>query len=158
MNTFPRLPAQPRPNTINRCQLADALQPLLQNSPSPLRPSTWTELLNTYRGFLQIHLPMILRFGAQLGYNGPKASILSKNLVLALVDTEITIKKLADDLRIGRVEEIAKPTSPFISSPLGLVPKHNGGSKKIPDLSHPVGRSVNDFIPDGAGEMRYTRF
>lgn len=53
---------------------------------------------------------------------------------------------------------VINPSPPFISSPLGLVPKHDGGWKKIHHLSHPVRRSVNDNIPDGAGEMKYTRF
>lgn len=101
---------------------------------------------------------MILRFGAQLDYKGPEAFILSKNLASALVDTGIIDKKLANDLRCRRVEELTNPTLPFISTPLGLVPKHSGGWRKIHHLSHPVGCSVNDHTPDGAGEMRYTRF
>ncbi len=102
---------------------------------------------------------MILRFGAQLGYEGPTdAFILSKNLASALVDTEIINKKLYEDLANCQVEEVGNPTPPFISSPLGLVPKHDGGWRKFHHLSHPVGRSVNDHIPDGAGKMRYIRF
>lgn len=154
MNLFPCLPAPPRPNTTNRFQFLDASQPTFCNSPSPLKPFAWAELLNTYPGPLQIHLPMILCFGAQLGYEGPKTFILSKNLASVLVDTKIIDRKLADDLRSRKVEEVSNPTLPFISSPLGLVPKHDGGWRKIHHLSHPVGRSVNDHIPDGAGEMR----
>lgn len=70
---------------------------------------------------------MILRFGAQLGYEGPDTFILSKNLASALADTGIIDKNLADDLRCHRVEEVTNPTLPFISSPLGLVPKHDEG-------------------------------
>ena len=101
---------------------------------------------------------MILRFGAQLGYEGPNAFILSKNLASALADTEIIDKKLAEDLRCRRVEKVTNPTMPFISSPLDLVPKHDGGWRKIHHLFHPIGRSVNDHILDGVGEMKYTRF
>ncbi len=101
---------------------------------------------------------MILRFGAQLGYEGLNAFILSKNLASALADTGIIDKKLAEDLRCRRVEEVTNPTLPFISSPLGLVPKHDGGWRKIHHLSYPVSRSFNDHIPNGTGEMRYTRF
>ena len=158
MNAFPCLPASPRPNTTNRFKLVDASRPTLCKSPSPLKPSAWAELLNAYLGPLQIHLPMILCFGAQLGYNGPETLILSKNLASALVDTEIIDKKLADDLKCRKVENVLNPTLPFISSPLGLVPKHDEGWKKIHHLSHHVERSVNNHIPDGAGEMRYTWF
>lgn len=74
------------------------------------------------------------------------------------MDTEIINKKLANDLKIGRVEEVAKLISPFISSLSKLVPKHNGGWRKIYHLSYSIGRLVNDHIPDNAGEMRYTWF
>ena len=83
------------------------------------------------------------------------AFILSKNLS---VDTDIFDKKLREDLTLCRVIEFKAPIPPFISSPLGLVPKHDGGWRKIHHLSHPRGRSVNHYIPDGAGEMRYARF
>lgn len=41
---------------------------------------------------------MILRVGAQLGFEGPEAFILSKNLASTLVDTEIIVEKLVNDL------------------------------------------------------------
>ena len=50
------------------------------------------------------------------------------------------------------------PSSHFISSPLGLVPKHDGGWRRIHDLSHPRGRSVNDFILKAHGALEYTAF
>ena len=101
---------------------------------------------------------MIFCFGAQFGYKGTNAFILLKNLALALADTGIIDKKLAEDVRCRRVEEVTNPILLFISSPLGLVPKHDGGWRKIHHFSHPVGRSVNDYIPNGAEEIRYTQF
>ena len=50
------------------------------------------------------------------------------------------------------------PTSHFVSSPLGLVPKHDGGWRRIHDLSHPAGSSVNDFILRAHGALEYTAF
>ena len=43
----------------------------------------------------------------------------------------------------------------FISSPLGLAPKPNGGWRRIHHLSHPAGRSVNDYIPQQWGSLEY---
>lgn len=101
---------------------------------------------------------MIFRFEAELGYEGPSnAFILSDNLASALEDPAIIEKKLKDDLAFGRVKEV-QPIPPFICSPLGLVPKHDGGWRRIHHLSHPPGEPVNDHIPDSAGELRYTRF
>lgn len=101
INVFLCLLKPPRPNTINRFQLVDTLQPSPQNSLSPIKSSAWIEPLNIYSDSLQIHLPMILRFETQLGYKNFKAFILLENLASALMDTEIINKKLADNLRIG---------------------------------------------------------
>ena len=159
IDSFPCLPAPPRPNNFVKFRLADASKPPLTKSPSPLIPSAWASLLCHYPGGLKIHLPMILRFGAELGYQGPPdAFILSKNLSSALEDPAIIDKKLTEDLALGRVVEVESPTPPFICSPLGLVPKHDGGWRRIHHLFYPRGSLVNDYIPDGAGELRYTRF
>ena len=58
--------------------------------------------------------------------------------------------------RIGRVGEVNNPAPPFISSPLGLVPKHDGGFRKIHHLSYPSGDSVNDYVADEASSLSYT--
>ncbi len=153
------LPAHPRPNISIKFRLTDASKPPLTNSPSPLKPSAWADLLALYPGGLKIHFPMILRFGAELGYEGPpNAFILSDNLASALKNTAIIWKKLQEDLASGRVSAMQQPHPLFICSPLGLVPKHDGGWWRIHHLSHLRGESVNDYIPDGAGEMRYIRF
>lgn len=44
-------------------------------------------------------------------------------------------KKLRDDLALHRVIEVPEPKPPFISAPLGLVPKHNGVFPRIHYLS-----------------------
>ena len=102
---------------------------------------------------------MIIRFGVELGYERPTdVFILSENLASALEDTEIIDNELRDDLALQRVVEVKDPAPPFIPSSLGLVAKHEGGWRKIHHLSYPRGHSVNDQIPDGEGEMRYTQF
>ena len=80
---------------------------------------------------------------------------MSNNLASALLDPQIITEKLKDDLLLGRVVP-ATQGYPFISSPLGLVPKPNGGLRRIHHLSHPQGSSVNDFIPKEASNLRYT--
>ncbi len=158
LRIFPYFAELPRPNIATRFHFVDASQPPLANSSSLLRPSAWAKQLSEYLGSLRVHLPMIIRFGAKLDYKGPTdILILSKNLSLALVDIEIIDKKLRNDLELQWVVEVS-PERPFICSPLGLVPKHDGGWRKIHHLSHPVGRSVNDHILDGVGQIRYSRF
>lgn len=99
---------------------------------------------------------MVLCFGCLVGYEGPDAFILSKNLPSALIDPKIIDEKLTSDLRMARVLEVKIPSLPFISSPLGLVPKHDGGFWKIHHLSYPRGDSVNDHITQEACSLSYT--
>ena len=81
-----------------------------------------------YPSSLQIYLPMTLHFRAHLNFKYIKIFILSKNLALILVNTKIIIKKVENDLKIGRVEElIAKPCLLFISSHLDLMLKYISG-------------------------------
>ncbi len=98
MKVFPCLPASPRSNTSTRFRLVDASQPPLKNSPSLLKAAALAELLSKYAGPIQVHLPMIIRFGVELSYEGPTDTfILSENLASALEDTEIIDNKLRDD-------------------------------------------------------------
>ena len=48
--------------------------------------------------------------------------------------------------------------SPYVCSPLGLVSKHDGGWRRIHDLSFPHGDSVNDGIPHEWGALEYTTY
>ena len=159
MFAYPYLPAPLRSNTSIKFRLADAFKPPLTNSPSTIKPIAWADLLALYPGGLRIQLPMILRFGTELGYKGlPNAFILSDNLASAFKDPGSIEKKLQEDLASGRVSEVRQPQAPSICSTLNLVPKHYGGLRRIHHLSHPQGESVNHNISDGAGKMRYTRF
>ena len=60
MRAYPCLSAPSKPNTSIKFRLADASKPPLTNSPSPLKPSAWADLLALYPGWLRIYLPMIL--------------------------------------------------------------------------------------------------
>lgn len=46
-------------------------------------------------------------------------------------------------------------TGHAVVSPLGLVPKHDGGWRRIHKLSYPPGSSVNESIPDSASAIQY---
>lgn len=84
----------------------------------------------------------ILLYGALTGYNGPEMD-----------------ESIAKDLTLGRIFEIdLKDHSSYIISPMGFTPKHDGGIRKIQDLSYPAGRSVNDFTdPDHLEYVRFTK-
>ena len=50
------------------------------------------------------------------------------------------------------------PPTPFIYSLLRLVPKYNGGFRRIHNLSYLRKNSVNDYIPDVYSTLEYTTF
>lgn len=60
--------------------------------------------------------------------------------------------KLAEDLNLGRIRLTSRPS--FVS-PLGLVPKHDGGWRRIHDLSWPPGQGFNQSIPDSWSAIEY---
>lgn len=154
ISLYPYSPAPLRPNTSPKFRLVDPSQPPLVQSPSPFNTHAWATLLHPYKAALPSQLILILRFGALLGYQGPPANITSHNLSSALLDSTVIQEKLEQDLILGRVIP-ATQSSPFISSPLGLVPKPNGGLRRIHHLSYPRGSSVNDFIPKEAANLKY---
>ena len=89
-----------------------------------------------------------------IGYEGPKQLILSKNLASSEINRPFITNQIESDLFKRRI----RPTSssyPFISSPLGIVPKSNGGFRRIHHLSYPKDRSVNDFIRKEYGVLSY---
>lgn len=157
LSEFTCLPTSARPNTLILFPLVDASKPRLLRSPSPFIIHAWSRLLLQYPNQdLRIHLVILLRFGCLLGYTGPNTFMLSSNLPSALIDPSVIDEKLSQDLSTRRVVEVVDPVSPFITSPLGLVPKHDGGLRKIHHLSYPKGTSVNDYIAAEASALSYT--
>ncbi|OXV08604.1 hypothetical protein Egran_03633, partial [Elaphomyces granulatus] len=147
----------PRPNCTPKFDVFRESDPILFNSPSPLRPEAWQRLLSSYPGDLPILLVGILTHGARLGYEGPKQLIISRNLPIELSDYEVLDSKTAADLGASLITQ-TMPEYPCIISPLGVVPKGDGGRRRIHHLSHPEGESVNDFIPPEYASISYVTF
>jgi len=62
---------------------------------------------------------------------------------LSLRDNEDLIsKKIVTNLALGRIQT----TNSIVTSPLGLVPKADGGFRRIYNLSLPKGSLVNNLI------------
>jgi hypothetical protein len=96
--------------------------PRLQSCPSPLYAEGWTNLLRYNPGDLGTTIAGILTYGVQVGYRGKKQSRYSSNHHIH--EPGMITAKLAEDLNLGRVRLASGPS--FVS-PLGLVPKHDGG-------------------------------
>jgi hypothetical protein len=94
--------------------------------PSLFHLLAWERMLVNYPGDLPQLISGILRNGTQLGYESPAQFILSKNLISADLDNHTIQNKLAADLKVRRVIATS-PLSPYICSPLGLIPKYDKG-------------------------------
>lgn len=99
---------------------------------------------------------MLLRFGCLIGYEGLDAFNDSKNLLFVLIKPDVIDANIANDLALERIVRIDKPIEHSISSLLGLVPKHDGGFKKIHHLSYPHGSSVNNYIASEFSTLSYS--
>jgi hypothetical protein len=144
--------SSPRPNTTPRFKTFIELTSLT-NSPSPLKAPAWLAALRPYPGSLPAILAGILTFGCEIGSDLKLPARRCKNQVSCFEDPEIITEKISEDLAIGR---ICIATSPVVTSPLGLVPKTDGHWRRIHNLSHPPGRSVNCNIPPEYAALEYT--
>lgn len=101
----------------------------------------------------------IIKFGAKLGYTGPRQRIISKNLPTANDAPGLLSKDLQTQIELNRVTQVNHDDLPefLISSPLGLAPKSTPGKwRRIHHLSHPRGKSVNCHIAEDHGALEYT--
>lgn len=140
----------PRPNTAIQYPVFNPELPKLQFSPSPLYAKGWSNLLRHYPGDLKSTITGILTYGVQIGYRGKKQFYHSSNHHIH--EPEMISAKLAEDLNLGRIRLACRPS--FVS-PLGLVPKHDGGWRRIHDLSWPPGQGLNQGIPDSWSAIEY---
>ena len=92
-------------------------------------------------------------YGARVGYTGPPDSTVSRNMPSALQNSAAVRSDIEREVKLGRMAGPfgTPPAEPFVSSPLGAVPKKgatasNEEQRRIHNLSHPRGNSVNDWI------------
>ena len=101
----------------------------------------------------------ILKSGAKLGYQGPPLNHRNTNHQSARSAPQILTADLQKQLQHGRLTQVEpQAEAQYVCSPLGLVPKHDGGWRRIHDLSFPHGHSVNDGIPKDWGALEYTTY
>ncbi|KAF4769439.1 hypothetical protein HAV15_008849 [Penicillium sp. str.  len=139
----------PRPNTAIQYPVFNPELPKLQFSPSPLYAQDWSNLLRHYPGDLRSTITGILTYGVQIGYRGTKQFYHSNHHIH---EPEMISAKLGEHLNLGRIRLACRPS--FVS-PLGLVPKHDEGWRRIHDLFWPPGKGLNQGIPDPWSAIEY---
>ena len=143
------------PNHSLPFSVLNPLSSQLTTSPSPLIANAWALLLAGYSTIKRNDILSTLCSGALIGYEGEPQLRLSKNLASAAQAPDTIMSKLHQDLLLRRVIR-TMPTFLLISSPLGLVPKHDGGWRRIHFLSFPDDAlSVNGNIPDEYSTIEY---
>lgn len=123
----------------------------------PLLAEGWCKCLAEHpdRYFVSALLGIITR-GAKIGYIGPHAFRIDANHASANEASNILTADVNKQLQADRLTALSAPLpNPYVCSPLGLVPKHDGGWRRIHDLSSPKNTSVNDGIPRDRGALEY---
>ena len=137
-NPCPPLPSQVLPTPVK----IDKLFPLL----SGYTHSTVQYLLH---GFTE---------GFYLGFDGPRISFHSDNLLSAFEHPDVVDVKLEKELSGHRIAGPfqSPPFSALRVSPLGVVPKKQAGDYRlIHHLSFPNGNSVNNYISPESSSVNY---
>lgn len=98
--------------------------------------------------------------GFKLLYAGPRLPIFSHNLVSANQYPDILQTKISKEVDEGRMAgPFLQPPMPNIHvSPIGLVPKSDGGWRMITHLSYPPSSSINTYIDPKDTTVTYTSF
>ena len=131
----------------------------LQRAHTPLRRSAFEhELANHPDKTLVAWLLDAIDNGVSLGYTGPRAPYIARNLTSALHHSAVIDKELAREVEAGRIlgPYSDRPLPNLHCSGLGVVPKHNDKWRVIMHLSAPPGNSINDYIPPENYSMHYS--
>ena len=99
--------------------------------------------------------------GFSLHFQGIRESSQNKNLLSVIQNPTVVDAKIANELAAGRLAGpfVSPPMSPFIVSPLGVVPKKPPEEIRLTHhLSFPKGASVNDGISHEKSTVCYATF
>ncbi len=137
-------------------EFSPSTEPDLQ-SDGPLLIEGWRKCLNEHpdKHFVSAILGIIKR-GAKIGYIDPRVFRIGANHTSANEAPTILTADVNKQLQADRLTVLTPPLPEFyVCSPLGLVSKHDGGWRRIHDLSSPKNISVNDGIPRHRETLEY---
>ena len=126
--------------------------------PTPVKFNRLLNLLSGYNHSTVTFLSCGFTHGFPLHFDGERRSSQAKNLLSAQHNPEAVDAKIAKELAAGRLAGPfqSPPISPFIVSPLGVVPKKSPGEfRLIHHLSFPKGSSVNYGISHYNSMVQY---
>ena len=152
----------PKPENPVNLEAGVSLLSCYQKPLSGINVPLFMQYLQNYNQVKRRFLYLGLTNGFKLHYKGPVSSRFEPNHASVGKDPQLLRDKIASELQKGFTVGPFKspPFSPFIVSPVGLVPKKEVGKyRMILDLSFPKdGTSVNAFIPREFCTVKYEDF
>ena len=141
------------------CALFDPSDPDLAYK-GPLRVDGWDYWLRNHPDqIFAKSISAILKSGAKIGYRGPLINHRNTNHQSANSAPHILTADLEKQKQHGRLTLVdPQAEAQYVCSPLGLVPKHDGGWRRIHDLFFPHDDSVNDGIPHNWESLEYATY
>lgn len=138
-------------------ELCSVDEPLLP-SQGPLIGRNWSFWLYSHpdRVFVRT-LTLIIERGVRIGFQGPQTLFITSPPHPTASDApDVLDKDLQKQLDNQRLSVVTLPLHPpSVVSLLGLVPKRDGGFRRIYNLLFPKQSSVNDYILDHFGALEY---
>lgn len=128
---------------------------------TPVNVSALTTLLQNYPNkTVADQLLHGFTFGFSLNYTGPRGPVSCKNMVSASENKDQLLGKLNKEIQLGRIVGPfdVPPFKNFHCSPIGVLPKKQGGFRLITNLSAPRGNSINEFIDPEICSVNYSSF
>ena len=146
------------PTTLSQSVLISPIKDPHTTLPTPIKVN---KLISILEGYDVIKLKFRregFTFGVRLGFVGLPDTILSKNHKSTDLLPEVINEFISKGQLEGRIAGpfASPPFEPFVSSPLGVVPKSEPGKYRvIHDLSFPRHNSVNLRIPTENSQVQY---
>lgn len=137
------------------------LNSLTQLGKTPVKLENMLEYLQIYPNLADAKLIYDgFLTGFKINYSGPRIASNCNNLVSAKQHESELEEKINKEIIAGRIAGpfIERPFENLRLSPIGLVPKKEGGWRMIQHLSYPHGESVNSFIDPDLSTVQYTSF
>lgn len=126
--------------------------------PTPVKPEKLSEELQGYDEQLKKYLIDGFTYGFSLGCTETPQSHIASNHKSTASHGEVINAHISKGLSLDRIADpfSEPPFSPFVSSPLRIVPKSEPGKFRIiHDLSYPKNNSVNTNIPKENSVVQY---
>lgn len=141
--------------------MQQATQDLWDMAPIPVTLNILKSMLTNYQDQNTAHeLLDGFEYGFNNHYSGTREFHVSKNMKSAETHADKLHLKIYQEISQERIAGPfnTRPRSNIRCSPIGLVPKQQGGWRMICYLSAPQGNSVNDFIDHSLCSVHYTLF